>query len=201
MRRATLNRRLPIVIATTGLAISVFGSTPVGHALSSAAAPAKKAAYAANAGAVNGIKASRQPKPSRLLPLGPDGKFPASVGLAGPQGPKGEKGDKGERGPKGDTGPQGPQGYQGLPGISSWNYYLQEGDVAGKSSASVSVRCPTGTEPLGGGVSTTAPFFSEIRQSSPIIDPGTTGWTAVVYNGQNATIAAYVWVICAVVAS
>ena len=37
------------------------------------------AAFAANAGAVNGIKASRTPKAGRLVPLGRNAKLPASV--------------------------------------------------------------------------------------------------------------------------
>ncbi len=37
------------------------------------------ASFAKNAGAVNGIKASRKPAPGRLLPLGKNGKFPSAV--------------------------------------------------------------------------------------------------------------------------
>ena len=88
-------RRQPIVLATTALAIAVFGSTPVGHAVTTAVSPfathAKKADYATNAGAVNGIKASKTPRAGYLLALGKGGKFPATVataGAAGPQGPR-----------------------------------------------------------------------------------------------------------------
>ena len=71
------------------------------------------AAFAHNAGAVNGIRASRTPKPGRLLPLGKNAKLPSSVvptargarGLPGPQGPVGPAGPEG---PEGATGPAGP---------------------------------------------------------------------------------------------
>ena len=73
-------RRLPLVLSATALVVAVFGSTPVGHAVGSAIpAFAKSAGYAkqaGNASALNGIKASKQPRPGALLPLGADGKFP-----------------------------------------------------------------------------------------------------------------------------
>jgi hypothetical protein len=71
------------------------------------------AAFARNAGAVNGIKASRTPKPGRLVPLGRDAKLPSSVvptvrgarGLQGPIGPAGPQGPQGTAGPAGPAGP------------------------------------------------------------------------------------------------
>lgn len=119
----TLHKRLPVVLAATALAVALFGSTPVGHAVSSAVSPfathAKRADYATNAGAINGIKASKQPRPGLLLPLGKDGKFPASVGVgcpAGPQGPKGDRGEQGAQGPAGPKGETGPKGATGAAG-------------------------------------------------------------------------------------
>src|SRR5262249_20531583 len=102
-------RRLPVVLATTALVFAVFGSTPVGHAVTTAVSPfathAKKADFATNAGAVNGIKASKTPRAGFLVPLGKNGMFPASV-AGGLTGPKGEKGDKGDQGPQGPVGPK-----------------------------------------------------------------------------------------------
>jgi hypothetical protein len=187
--------RLPVVLSFTALAIALLGSTSVGHAFSSGVA--KRAVFAKNAGAVNGIKASKQPRPGRLLPLGPDGKFPASVGLAGPRGPQGLKGEKGDKGDTGDTGAQGPAGTSGL---SGYGYYVQGQDVAKETVASFAVLCPAGQKPLGGGVSSTDPTKARITENAPIIDPTETGWAAGVYNGGTATIAAYVWAICANVA-
>jgi hypothetical protein len=179
--------RLPVVLSIAALTVAVLGSTSVGHAFSSAAsAPVKRAVFAKNAGAVNGIKASRTPAPGKLVPLGLDGKFPASVGLAGP---KGEKGDKG------DTGTQGPAG------ISGWGYYIQEQDIASKTIATWSVSCPAGQKPLGGGVSTTNPFAATVAESAPIIDPTATGWGTAVFNNSTTTLAAYAWVMCASVAA
>jgi hypothetical protein len=96
-----VKQRLPLVISATALVVALFGSTPLGHAVVSAVPPfAKKAGYAKTAGnalAVNGIKAAKEPTPGFLVPLGADGKFPASIGQGGPAGPKGDKGDKGRR--------------------------------------------------------------------------------------------------------
>jgi len=95
--------------------IAVLGATTLLLAASPAGGAAERsiAAFARNAGAVNGIKASRTPKPGRLVPLGRNAKLPSSVvptargarGLAGPQGPVGSAGPQG---PKGETGPAGP---------------------------------------------------------------------------------------------
>jgi hypothetical protein len=176
--------RLPVVLSIAALTAALLGSTSVGQAFSGASF-AKRAAFAKNAGAVNGIKASRTPQPGKLVPLGSDGKFPASVGLAGP---KGEKGDKG------DTGTQGPAG------LSGYGYYIQEQDVAPNAFQPLAVSCPAGQKVLGGGVSTTNPGFAKVAESAPTIE-SPMGWGAVVQNESNTTFAAYVWALCANVAS
>lgn len=53
-----------------------LAATPVGDA---ATKVVRRALFAQNAGAVNGIKASKHPMAGRLLPLGSTGLFPASV--------------------------------------------------------------------------------------------------------------------------
>jgi hypothetical protein len=186
------NWRLPVVLSIAALAMAVLGSASVGQAFNTAASAfAKRAGYAKNAGAVNGIKASKLPKPGRLVPLGPDGKFPASVGLAGPQGPQGLKG------PKGDKGDTGPQGTAGTSGVTGWGYYIQEYDVLAGHIPTWTVSCPAGQKPLGGGVSTNNPGFAHVVESAPIVDEPT-GWGVGVYNSSsNTTISAYAWVICA----
>ena len=183
--------RLPVVLSFTALAVALLGSTSVGHAFSSGVT--KRAVFAKNAGAVNGIKASKQPRPGRLLPLGPDGKFPASVGLAGPRGLQGPKGDKG------DTGPQGPTG---APGLSGWGYYVVGHDIPAGAIESWTAPCPAGQQPLGGGVAraNTAEYATQILDSAPLVDPGATGWVIAVRNNSNATITDYAWVTCATVA-
>ena len=60
--------------------------------------------YAANAGAVGGIRASRTARAGYLVPLGANGKFPASVGQAGPAGPARPAGTQGPAGPAGPSG-------------------------------------------------------------------------------------------------
>jgi hypothetical protein len=95
-------------LAAGALALTVLTASPAGGA-----ARRSIAAFAVNAGAVNGIKASRSPKPGRLVPLGKNAKLPASVvpttrGPGGPQGPAGPQGPIGPQGPVGATGPAGP---------------------------------------------------------------------------------------------
>jgi len=95
--------------------IAVLGAVTILLAASPAGSAAERsiAAFARNAGAVNGIKASRTPKRGRLVPLGRNAKLPSSVvptarGARGPVGPQGPVGSTGPQGPKGETGPAGP---------------------------------------------------------------------------------------------
>jgi hypothetical protein len=91
-------------VTLAALLLVLLGASPAGGA-----ARRSIAAFARNAGAVNGIKASRTPKPGRLVPLGRNAKLPSSVvptargarGLPGPQGPAGPQGQKGATGPAG----------------------------------------------------------------------------------------------------
>jgi hypothetical protein len=112
-----VNRSLPFVLGV--LAVVLLAWSPLGEA-----AGRTVATFARNAGAVNGIKASRRPVPGRLLPLGRNGKFPPSVvatargargadGAQGLPGPAGAPGPAGERGPVGPAGPAGPPGPPG----------------------------------------------------------------------------------------
>ena len=203
-------KRLPLVLATTALIVAVFGSTPVGHAVGSAIPPfAKSAGYAkqaGNASALNGIKASKQPRAGMLVPLGTDGKFPTSVGLVGPAGPSGSKGDKGDKGetgavgPKGATGPAGPvgaRGPSGANGVSGWSYFTKGASLSGESFKTVSVDCPAGKKAFGGGVAVTSGLWAmRVIQSAPS-GAAATGWLATVANdASNFTTSFYVWAIC-----
>lgn len=89
-RRLETHQRLPIALSATALVVALFGSTPAGHAVASKVPPfakhAKTADYATKAGSVNGIKASKEPRAGQLVPLGTDGRFPASVGVGVRQG-------------------------------------------------------------------------------------------------------------------
>jgi hypothetical protein len=109
-----LNRTIPLVLAIPVTALLAW--SPLGEAAGRAIP-----GFARNAGAVNGIKASRKPSPGRLLPLGRNGRFPASVvpvvhgarGADGAQGPRGPEGARGPTGPAGAVGPAGPAGQAG----------------------------------------------------------------------------------------
>jgi hypothetical protein len=91
-----MRERLPLVLSATALVVALLGVTPLGEAAGNAV---RVALFAKNAGKVNGIKASRRPKPGQLVPLGPSGQFPESVAPRGPQGPRGETGPQGPAGP------------------------------------------------------------------------------------------------------
>jgi hypothetical protein len=107
-----MGHRLPVVLSATALVVALLGSTPLGGAAVDAvtAVPpfAKKSGFAANAGAVNGIHASKKPKAGFLVPLARNGKFPASVGQVGPPGQQGPQGIQGIQGIQGVQGPEGP---------------------------------------------------------------------------------------------
>ena len=107
-------RKTRLIAATAGaaLALVALAAGPAGGA-----ARRTIATFAANAGAVNGIKASRSPKPGRLVPLGRNAKLPASV-VPVQRGARGEPGAPGPQGPPGAAGPRGAQGLAGPPGPS-----------------------------------------------------------------------------------
>ncbi|HET9242983.1 MAG TPA: hypothetical protein VFN99_06030 [Gaiella sp.] len=206
-------RRLPIVLSATALVVALFGSTPVGEAVSSKVPLfAKRAGFAeraGNAAKLNGIAASKLPRPGMLLPLGADGKFPASLGLTGPQGPAGDKGDKGERGPlgpkgetgpRGDLGPRGPVGPAGPRGVTGLEYVVSPGiDVPNGQRRSGTVLCPTGKKALGGGVSSSN-LLAHVRVSAPT--NGLTGWVGTAANSTaQYDDRIFVWVVCAAVTS
>jgi hypothetical protein len=126
-----MRKRLPLVLSATALAVALLGSTPLGEAARNVIP-----AFARNAGAVNGIRASRTPRAGYLMPLAADGRFPQAVVPFGPPGPRGDKGERGE---------PGPAGLAGLRAVSV--------TTAADSSSpkSVTATCPAGKRVLGGG--------------------------------------------------
>ena len=78
-------QRLPVVLSAAALVIAVLGATP--HSFAALRGVTKVALFAKNAGKVGGIAASKKPKAGKLLPLGKNGKFPASVFPAAVTGP------------------------------------------------------------------------------------------------------------------
>lgn len=96
--------RLPLPLSIAAIAIAAIGST---RAVDAAQPPRVKAAlFAADAGSVNGIRASRVPRAGQLLALGADGRYPRAVipPAVGPDGPIGPQGQPGPRGPAGRAG-------------------------------------------------------------------------------------------------
>jgi hypothetical protein len=108
-------RKARTIVGAAGavLALTALAAGPAGGA-----ARRSIAAFAANAGAVNGIKASRTPKPGRLVPLGRNAKLPASV-VPVRRGARGLTGPQGSVGPQGPAGPSGPAGPPGAAGPSA----------------------------------------------------------------------------------
>jgi hypothetical protein len=100
-----------LVLAVVAVFISLGGPSVAADGVR-----ALTATRAANADKVDGLHATRTPKPRKLLALDRFGKFPASVFPAALTGPKGDSGPAGPAGPKGDPGPQGPQGAAGPQG-------------------------------------------------------------------------------------
>lgn len=89
-------------IATFALLVAVSDIGPA-----DAARAVKRALFAQNAGSVDGISASRSPRPGQLVALGADGRFPPGVNPPGPRGPRGPEGPRGQAGPQGVRGPGG----------------------------------------------------------------------------------------------
>ena len=117
-----MRTRIIAVLGATALLLVLFAASSAGGA-----ARRSVAAFARNAGAVNGIKASRTPKPGRLVPLGRNAKLPSSVVPA----------VRGARGVRGSQGPVGPQGPKGEPGPA--------GQAASKVAFDVPANTPTAT--------------------------------------------------------
>ncbi len=74
LKRAT-DSRLPLVISLLALVVALSG-VPVVPAATHAV---RLALFSKNAGAVDGLKASKKPRPGRLVPLGSKARFPRSV--------------------------------------------------------------------------------------------------------------------------
>src|ERR1700716_1477126 len=99
MRRAFRHRPSPSM--AVALAALLIALTPVAVAATKAV---KRALFAANAGKVDGINASRKPKANQLLALDRSAHFPLSVMPRGLKGPKGDPGVKGDPGTPGTPG-------------------------------------------------------------------------------------------------
>jgi len=197
---------LPIALGLAGLLVGMLGFTSLGqasvHGLN--ARIVAKAKFAQNAGAVNGITASRKAKANALVATNGKGKLPDAVlpiglDITGPPGPTGPKGDKGDTGPPGPAGPtgspgppgqqgsQGPEGPQGLPGatgpagagLTGVHIVSADSDEDNSNAKAVAVNCPNGEFVISGGARV-APANGQVAivSSVPFISTSFSGWSA-----------------------
>lgn len=208
MKRKSVRRPSPAsVVAVVGLALA---TTPIADAATGKAKPKAKptrpvahARFADNAGKINNYKASIHPTPNTLLPLGPDGRFPASVlPTSGSVGTA----------TQGPTGPAGPAGKSGLnsPGVVSIVFHANGSSIAPQVGAAEAT-CPVGAKVLGGGfndLTRTAldpprdGSVDEVDENAPFANTdGTSGWRVRIVNvppagGTPATIFFQAYAIC-----
>lgn len=201
-----MSRRLPIALGLAGLLVGMLGFTSLGQASVHGfkARIVAKAKYAENAGAVNGITASRKAKANALVATNGRGKLPDAVlpiglditGPPGPTGPKGDKGDTGpagQPGPQGAPGPQGPEGPQGPPGsdgaagpagpagpgLKNPHIIGTETDTDDSDFKSTSISCPSGERMISGGADVTPENGrANLVRSAPFISGVNSGWSA-----------------------
>ena len=175
---------------------------------------------AVNADKIDGLHASKTPKPKRLLPLNAQGKLPASVlpagtaGAPGPQGakgdtgPQGAKGDAGEKGAKGDTGAKGDigaTGPQGPAGPTDVRYVSASLTAKAASLTGGRANCPAAyPNVVGGGLASGAaerlPGGEAINSSYPVDGPDADslpdGWYVAVSNAEAHDHYDVVYAVC-----
>ncbi len=180
--------RRPSPGTLVAIAALVLAATPIADAATRkgtrAPAPVAHARYADEAGRLNGYRASFVPTAGALLPLGTNGKFPASVI------------PRGANGTPGPAGPPGPPGKSGLdaPGVVTI-VYQADGSSTNPTNGSAEAVCPGTTKVLGGGfndLTRTIPALStklppgsvdEVQENDPFVrSDGTSGWRARIVN-------------------
>jgi Collagen triple helix repeat (20 copies) len=202
-----MSRRLPIALGLAALLVGMLGFTALGQASVSGlrANIVARAKFADNAGAVNGITASRRPKANSLVATNgkgklPDAIMPVGIEVVGPQGPQGAKGDKGDKGdtgpagPQGSPGPQGPAGNDGAtgptgpagpagpagPGLKGVIIRSDETSTDGNNTKSLPVFCLTGEHVITGGAEIIASDSGRVTvaRSVPFDSSSSSGWSA-----------------------
>ena len=140
--------KTPTILASTALAVALFGSTPLGHAAGRLILPKNSVGSAQiKSAAVTGLKVK-------------DGSLAAADFAPGqlPAGPKGDPGARARRARRGDEGRPGHAGPEGrrrcsrrqrLRDQSSGNTAVSLGGNAGATAT-----CPAGKRVLGGGFTT-----------------------------------------------
>jgi hypothetical protein len=136
-------RVVPTVLAVAALVIAVLGSTPLGEAAGKRVV--RVALFAKNADKVDGLNASRSPRPGALIALGASGRFPASVLPPRERGPAGPPGAQGPVGPRGEPGPAGPAGPAGAPATALWAVVAADGSIVRGSGTADARQTATGS--------------------------------------------------------
>ena len=185
----------PIAIAAlpAALVLALFGAAQAGQA---AAGAVRVALFAKNSDRVDGLRVARTPRAGRLLPLGRNGRFPASVvpTLVGPAGPTGDpgargpqgdpglpgpKGEPGDPGPKGLKGDQGAKGMQGQSGVSGYQVVTGAAlSLAPGQTGTSNAPCPPAKVVVGGGITSGA--YVALNASGPA--NFNTAWHVVARN-------------------
>ena len=168
--------RLPLILSATALVVALFGATPLGEAagpVASNAVPfAKRAGYAANSGAVNGIKAARRPAPGRLVPLDQNGKLPEAAIPAR------------------------------APAFAGLEYVYGLGDADANGTAVARATCPEGKKLIGGGYVPNLHLpegYVAMTASGPSVDKRTWVAKAMEVRPYNAVWEIEAWAVCATV--
>ena len=201
-----MRKSFAVALGLVALALALVGASQAGQTAVSAV---KIALFAKNSGKLNGLQASRTPKPGRLLPLGANGKFPALVipTAAGAKGPKGDPGRKGTQGDpgmngqsgdpglpglKGDKGDSGPPGDPGPGGVAAYQLVSVSDTLNPGDALQLTPGCPAGKSVIGGGISTTLAVITSVsRPYSGHI------WLGSVKNVDNHAGTFTVYAICA----
>jgi len=164
------------MFSATALVVALFGATPLGEAAGPVAAKvvpfAKRAGYAANSGAVNGIRAARTPAAGRLVPLDEKGKLPEAAIPAR------------------------------APAFAGLEYVYGLGDADANGAAVARAVCPEGKKLIGGGYvpNTHLPEgYVAMTASGPSVDK--TAWVAKAMEVRpyNPVWEIEAWAVCATV--
>jgi len=152
-----MSSRLALAMSAAALAVAVLGSTPVGHALSSALPRNSVGPLQIKRNAVGPSKiAPNAVQTSHVL----DGSLLTADFKAGqiPQGPKGDKGDVGP------------------PGISDRQVVTASSLSNSTNFKQVTAKCPTGKVPIGGGALINGAQVAALTASFPAT--GINAWQA-----------------------
>jgi hypothetical protein len=175
-----MSSRLSLAMSASALVIAGLGSTPVGHAVTSALPRNSVGTLQLKRNAVGPQKvAPNAIRSSHVL----DGSLLATDFKAGqiPQGQKGDKGDPGE------------------PGVSARQVVVNKSSLNSNSQKSITATCPAGKVSIGGGGFVGGTINGTALTGS---GPSGTGWAAyaqeVTANPGTWTVEA--WAVCAKVA-